>query len=275
MIHANRLAGTRWSWIRITSCSFELFGTASATVTHSTAPETLIHPIYSHTSKGCSTFVQQFHSSSHVTADTVKSPPQQQDFQVLKAHLLDSALELVPQYGWSGEALDHAAADLNLSPALGGAATPFDLVERFSHKCTLKLEDELYESKEDLSKMSVHDRLHFGIKRRLEMTAQHADAWPQALNILAQHPTESLKLLAELTDIIWRAAGDDAKDFEWYSKRAMLGGVYVATELYMLTDGSKGCEETWEALHRRLDEVFGREEEEEEEKEEGENEAGQ
>jgi ubiquinone biosynthesis protein COQ9 len=274
MIHANRLRASRWSWIRIASC--ELFGTASATVTHSTAPESLKHPLYSHTSKGCSTFVQRFQSSSHVTApDTAKSPPQQQDFQVLKSRLLDSALELVPQYGWSGETLDHAAADLDLSPALGGAATPFDLVEHFSHKCNLKLEDELYESKEDLSKMSVHDRLHFGIKRRLEMTAQHADTWPQALNILAQHPTESLKLLAELTDIIWRAAGDDAKDFEWYSKRAMLGGVYVATELYLLTDGSTECQESWEALHRRLDEVFGSEDEEEEEEEEVDKEAGQ
>lgn len=45
----------------------------------------------------------------------------------------------------------------------------------------------------------------------------------------------ALKLLTQLLDSIWYAAGDTASDSSWYTKRAALAGVYLSTELYMLT----------------------------------------
>jgi ubiquinone biosynthesis protein COQ9 len=64
----------------------------------------------------------------------------------------------------------------------------------------------------------------------------------QALALLAQpaNSPAALALLAELLDTIWYAAGDSATDGSWYTKRATLGAVYAATELYMLTDYSPG-----------------------------------
>lgn len=53
-------------------------------------------------------------------------------------------------------------------------------------------------------------------------------------------------------DEIWFAAGDRATDMTWYAKRASLGMVFSATELYMLTDTSPGWEDTWAFLDRRL-----------------------
>ena len=50
----------------------------------------------------------------------------------------------------------------------------------------------------------------------------------------------ALKQRAVLMDDIWHAAGDRSTDMDWYTKRALLGGVYTATELYMLTDYSPG-----------------------------------
>lgn len=41
----------------------------------------------------------------------------------------------------------------------------------------------------------------------------------------------------------------------WYSKRAMLGAVYVSTELYMITDRSANYVDTWSFLNRRLEDV--------------------
>ena len=41
-----------------------------------------------------------------------------------------------------------------------------------------------------------------------------------------------------------------------YTKRALLLGVYSATELYMLTDSSPGFADTWAALDRRLGDVL-------------------
>ena len=56
-------------------------------------------------------------------------------------------------------------------------------------------------------------------------------------------------------DDVWYAAGDISADFNWYTKRALLAGVYTATEAFMLTDYSPGYADTWEALDRRLQDV--------------------
>lgn len=50
----------------------------------------------------------------------------------------------------------------------------------------------------------------------------------------------SLKQRAALVDEIWHAAGDAASDIEWYVKRTLLGGIYSASEIYMITDNSPG-----------------------------------
>lgn len=64
-----------------------------------------------------------------------------------------------------------------------------------------------------------------------------------------------LKQRAELVDEIWHACGDTATDYNWYTKRGLLAGVYSATELFMITDYSPGYADTWKALDRRLEDV--------------------
>lgn len=51
----------------------------------------------------------------------------------------------------------------------------------------------------------------------------------------------ALKQRALLVDDIWHAAGDRSSDMDWYTKRALLGAVYMTAELYMLTDFTPGC----------------------------------
>jgi len=55
---------------------------------------------------------------------------------------------------------------------------------------------------------------------------------------------------------VWHQAGDKAVDFSWYTKRAIVSKIYVATELYMLQDDSSEHEATWEFLDRRIDNVL-------------------
>lgn len=65
----------------------------------------------------------------------------------------------------------------------------------------------------------------------------------------------SLKQLGTAVDEIWHAAGDTSTDSNWYTKRALLAGVYTATELYMLSDGSPEFADTWAYLGRMIDDV--------------------
>jgi ubiquinone biosynthesis protein COQ9 len=86
------------------------------------------------------------------------------------------------------------------------------------------------------------------------MLAPVADTWAQALALQAA-PAEIAATAARYgrsADIIWRAAGDRSTDMNWYSKRGLLIGAYVATELHMLTDCSPGFADSWTFLDRRL-----------------------
>ena len=57
-------------------------------------------------------------------------------------------------------------------------------------------------------------------------------------------------------DAIWDALGDPSDDFNWYSKRAILSGVYGAVALYWLNDDSEDKAATWAFLDRRIDGVM-------------------
>ena len=57
-------------------------------------------------------------------------------------------------------------------------------------------------------------------------------------------------------DRIWRLAGDEATDFNHYSKRAILIGVYASTSLVFLDDDSAEMAETRAFLDRRIEDVM-------------------
>ena len=77
-----------------------------------------------------------------------------------------------------------------------------------------------------------------------------------ALGALPQNAQNTLKQIHGISDEVWHQAGDKAVDFSWYTKRAIVSKVYVATELYMLQDSSNDHEATWEFLDRRIDNVL-------------------
>ena len=66
----------------------------------------------------------------------------------------------------------------------------------------------------------------------------------------------ALKLLYKTVDALWYAAGDTSTDFNFYTKRATLAGVYSSTLLYWLNDRSPDSEATWAFLDRRVDDVM-------------------
>ena len=84
------------------------------------------------------------------------------------------------------------------------------------------------------------------------------DAARRALSMLALplNAALGLKLLYRMVDAMWYAAGDTSVDFNFYTKRATLAGVYSATLLYWLNDRTEGGQGTWDFLDRRLDDVM-------------------
>ena len=93
---------------------------------------------------------------------------------------------------------------------------------------------------------------------RLEIMAPAREAVRRALSILAmpQNAPTGLKAGWRSADIMWRIAGDTSTDFNHYTKRMTLGGVYASTLLVWLDDQSEGWAETAAFLDRRIDDVM-------------------
>ena len=92
------------------------------------------------------------------------------------------------------------------------------------------------------------DRLLQPAGARIGAVVAHREAVRRALTYLAQpqHGGRGLKCLYRTVDEMWYAAGDRATDFNFYTKRLTLAGVYSATLLFWLDDASEDSEATWE-----------------------------
>jgi ubiquinone biosynthesis protein COQ9 len=55
---------------------------------------------------------------------------------------------------------------------------------------------------------------------------------------------------------MWSAAGDEARDASYYTKRSLLAAVWTSTFLFWLDDRSPDFEATWAFLDRRIDNVM-------------------
>ncbi len=172
--------------------------------------------------------------------------------------LLLALLPDVPFDGWSRRALRDAAKRIGVSAAEAEALFPGgarDLIAAFSRWADRAMLERL--EQRDLAAMKIHERVAAGVMTRLEILAPYREPVRRAFAILALPHNAPLaaRLLYETVDAIWYAAGDEATDFNFYTKRTLLGGVYAATMLYWLEDRSPDAEATRDFLDRRLREI--------------------
>jgi ubiquinone biosynthesis protein COQ9 len=112
--------------------------------------------------------------------------------------------------------------------------------------------------KEGVADLKIRDRIRQAVRIRLERHGAGREASRRALALLSLpfNAPLALKLLYRTVDALWYAAGDSSTDFNFYTKRATLAGVWSSTLLYWLNDRSPGSEATWGFLDRRIDDVM-------------------
>ena len=171
------------------------------------------------------------------------APPLQPD--PARDDAIRAMLPLVPELGWTVRALRQAAgpdADL-LFP--GG---PAEMVETHSAIADARMAA----SADPAAEARLSRRVRALLLARLDQAEPDREAVRRGLSLLSlpgNRPAAARSLLRTV-DMVWRAAGDTATGFSWYSKRVLLAGVYSATLLYWLRRG--GGPETEAFLDRRL-----------------------
>ncbi|KQM74323.1 COQ9 family protein [Sphingomonas sp. Leaf20] len=107
---------------------------------------------------------------------------------------------------------------------------------------------------ERIATMKIRERITALIEARLQATAADRESLRRAVAILAlpQNLARAARLGWRTVDTIWRAAGDVATDYNHYTKRTILLGVYASTVTVFLDDDSEGFADTRAFLARRI-----------------------
>lgn len=172
--------------------------------------------------------------------------------------LLDAALIHVPFDGWSDEALRAAAADCGIDLATARAVFPrrgVDMALAYHRRGDRQMAERL--AAEDLSELRFRDRIAFAVRARIE-AAEDRELVRRGATLFAlpHHAADGAGAIWGTADLIWSTLGDTSEDYNWYTKRATLSGVYSATVLFWLGDDSPGAQATWNFLDRRIDGVM-------------------
>ena len=165
---------------------------------------------------------------------------------------LEAVLPLVPEQGWTVAALRQAAGEDADFLFPGGAV---EMAEAWADLADRRME--VGAAALGLGEMRVPARVRAVIALRLAQNRAHKAAVRRALAVLARPGAKvaAARATARTVDAIWHAAGDQSADFSWYTKRAILAGVYGSTLLCWLTDSSEDDGPTLAFLDHRLADV--------------------
>ena len=173
--------------------------------------------------------------------------------------ILAEALDHVAFDGWLDKTLKAAADKVGASDAELKAAFPRGVADAllfFSSEADRNAVEAI--EKADLKPMRVRERVTFAVRKRIEAIKKHKEAARKGAAVFAlpQHALDGATAVYRTVDALWRAVGDTSADFNFYTKRALLSGVYTTTILHWFADNSEGTEDTWKFLDNRIDNVM-------------------
>ncbi len=173
--------------------------------------------------------------------------------------ILEAVLEEVPFEGWTVQALRRAERRLGLPleslDVLYPAGT-LALLEVWAAALDRRMAEAF--PPETLAGMRVRERITALVFWRIGQLMRHREAVRRLLAhaALPQEGAGLVRRLWRTADSIWRLAGDDATDINYYTKRTILAGVLSTTLLVALDDDSPDLAETRAFLDRRIADVM-------------------
>jgi ubiquinone biosynthesis protein COQ9 len=161
--------------------------------------------------------------------------------------------------GWSDTALVSACEAATVDPAVARLAFPggpMDMIAAWVEAVDARMEEAF--EREALAQMPIRERIRALVWFRLEAVAGLEEALRRAVAIQAmpQNLARTARLGWSSADAMWRLAGDTSTDYNHYSKRAILTGIYAATLAVFVDDDSEDKAATRAFLDRRIEGVM-------------------
>ena len=181
-----------------------------------------------------------------------------QENDTIRTAILEAALPDIPFDGWTADVLERAAEQAGYPASMAVSVFPAgvkDAIIYFSHWADARMLERL-ETQDPPTR--IREKVAQAVRARLEALAPHKEAERLAIAYWMRplRKWEGAKLCWKTADAIWNHAGDTATDYNRYTKRGLLSGVLTATTLFWLNDNSKGHQDSWEFLDRRIENVM-------------------
>jgi ubiquinone biosynthesis protein COQ9 len=161
--------------------------------------------------------------------------------------------------GWTRDAVRSAAVAAGTDPDVALYAFKggqMDMIDAWIEGVDAAMEAAL--PAEALAEMKIRERIAALVRFRLDAVQGREEAVRAAVAIMAmpQNVARALRIGWRSADVMWHLAGDTATDWNHYSKRTILAGIYTATLAVFIDDDSEGKAETLAFLDRRIDGVM-------------------
>lgn len=161
--------------------------------------------------------------------------------------------------GWSKAAVEIAASDIGVDADVAALAVKggaMDMIDAWIDSIDIELANRL--SAEKLASMKIRERITELLWTRLQIMAPNRESLRRAMAIMAmpQNLPRAGKIGWRSADRMWRLAGDNASDFNHYTKRMTLSAVYGSLLLTFANDESDDFADSRAFLERRIDNVM-------------------
>jgi ubiquinone biosynthesis protein COQ9 len=159
--------------------------------------------------------------------------------------------------GWNAASLKRAAKSAGLSAGEVELYCPggvLDLIETWSTNADDQARHKIKANKA----ARIRDKITQAVLIRLSEYDGHEEATERARArlMLPDALDRSARLIWSTSDMIWKAIGDTSTDANYYSKRAILSGVYASTLAIWISENNADKPRTLAFLDNRIEDVM-------------------
>jgi ubiquinone biosynthesis protein COQ9 len=182
----------------------------------------------------------------------------------MQAHAHQELVERIARHavfdGWSAATLARAASEAGISEFEMRRHFPrgaVDVLDAFAANADARMLAELAAMPE-FSGLKIRQKIAACVMVRLRQNLEHREAVRRAIGFYALpwNAPHGLNVLYRTVDAMWRAAGDTSTDYNFYTKRLLLAGVFQSTVAVWLDDADPALGDTEAFLHRRIENVM-------------------
>jgi len=172
-----------------------------------------------------------------------------------KQRFLNHFISIVQKNSWNIESFNKAQKKLKYSPNLLKVLFPNklnDLVFYFSDFINKKMITAY--KKKRINKKSLRLQILTLLKIRFSILNEYKSVIKESMVFLCSPSKQLLssKLIFKTADFMWISINDKSTDYNFYTKRAILGTIYSVVILFWLNDKSNKLDKTYNLLEKLI-----------------------